>query len=66
MSRIGLPTRSVVGIVLGPLPGGLDLALGVGPADPGGALHALPGLERLVDLEEVLDLRPVELGQVGM
>ena len=50
--------------VLRPLPGGLDLALGVGPADPGGALDALARLEVLVDLEEVLDLQPVELGQV--
>src|SRR4051794_14355290 len=41
-----------------------DLPLGVGAADPRGALHALAGLQRLVDLEEVLDLHAVELGQV--
>src|SRR6476661_322029 len=41
-----------------------DLPLGVGPADPRGALDALAGLQRLVDLEEVLDLHAVELGKV--
>ena len=41
-----------------------DLELGLGAADPVGALDRLPGLELLVDGEEVLDLQPVELRQV--
>src|SRR4029079_12215294 len=46
--------------ILRALPRRPDLPLGVGAADPGSALHALARLERLVDLEEVLDLHAVE------
>ncbi len=41
-----------------------DLGLGLFAAGPGGAFDALAGLELLVDLEEMLDLGQVELGQV--
>jgi hypothetical protein len=50
--------------VLEPLVGAHDLGLGLGAADPGGALHGLAGLELLVDLEEMLDLQAVVLGEV--
>src|SRR5690606_27173588 len=58
--------RSVqsVALLLVALVGALDLLLRVDAAGPGGALHALARLQVLVDLEEVLDLQPVELGQV--
>jgi hypothetical protein len=38
--------------------------LRLGAAHPGGALHRLTRFEVLVNLEEVLDLEPVELGNV--
>ena len=46
----------LVGGALGALDRGLDLGLGLFAAGPGGALDRLPGLEVLVDGEEVLDL----------
>src|SRR5690606_40682822 len=54
--------RSVqsVALLLVALVGALDLLLRVDAAGPGGALHALARLQVLVDLEEVLDLQPVE------
>src|SRR3954449_3676275 len=42
----------------------VHLVLGLGAADPVGALDGLARLELLVDGEEVLDLQPVELRQV--
>src|SRR5690606_36845975 len=41
-----------------------NLRLSLGPAHPGGALDRLAGLEVFVHLEEVLDLHPLELGDV--
>src|SRR5665648_417355 len=46
------------------LAGRLDLRLRGGLVDPVGALDGLAGLQILVDLEEVLDLEPVELRHV--
>src|ERR1700727_231387 len=60
--RGGAVRSEVLG--LGPLPRRLDLGLGGGPVGPGGACDRLAGLEVLVDLEEVLDLQLVELGDV--
>jgi len=40
------------------------LGFGVGAAGPGRVADALARLEFLVDKKEVLDLEPVELGQV--
>ena len=51
-------------VVLEALVGLLDLRLGGRAADPGRALDRLPGFEVFVDLEEVLDFQPVELGDV--
>src|SRR5665647_3444078 len=48
----------------GALAGPHDLRLGLGATHPVSALDGLPGLEILVDLEEVLDLEPVELAHV--
>src|SRR5262249_44387645 len=47
-----------------PLPGQVDLGLRLLAPHPRRAVDALTGLELLVDLEEVLDLGEVELGQV--
>src|SRR4051794_6045917 len=55
----------VAGRVEEALPGQLDLCLGLLPAGPVRAFDALAGLECLVDLEEVLDLELVELGQMA-
>src|SRR5699024_11000635 len=49
----------------GSLVGAADLRLRVAAALPVRSLDALAGLEILVDLEEVLDLQAVELGDVG-
>src|SRR5690349_18926006 len=46
------------------LAAGLDLGFGGAPVGPGLGAHLLAGLYRLVDLEEVLDLQPLELGHV--
>jgi hypothetical protein len=46
------------------LAGRLDLRLGRRTVRPPGALDRFAGLEFLVDLEEVLDLEPVEFGHV--
>src|SRR5699024_784845 len=55
---------SVAAVVVETLAARLDLGFGVDAADPGCALDGLAGLEVLVDLEEVLDLQAVELGDV--
>src|SRR5262245_46431581 len=56
---------SVVGAgLLEPGEGRLDLPPRLRAADPVRALDRLPGLDVLVDHEEVLDLEPVELRQV--
>src|SRR5215831_6050625 len=47
-----------------PLSADLDLVLRRLPADPPGRLHFLARLERLVHLEEVLNLEQVEFGDV--
>src|SRR5256885_1128790 len=47
-----------------PPPGRLDLRLGVRAPHPARALDALPRLQILVDLEEVLDLQAVELADM--
>jgi hypothetical protein len=47
-----------------PLAAGFDLGLGGGAVRPGFGPDHLAGFEGLVDLEEVLDLEPVELGHV--
>src|SRR5687767_8825918 len=60
--RLGV--RIVAGDLLEALPGGDDLALGLVPPHPGGALDGLSGLQVLVDGEEVLDLEPLELREV--
>ena len=43
-----------------PLPGLVDLLLGLRSANPRGTFDALARLEVLVDLEEVLDLQAIE------
>src|SRR5215469_18570478 len=43
----------------------LDLGLGCSDADPGRRLYYLAGLQRLVYLEKMLDLKLVELRDVG-
>src|SRR5258706_4062796 len=48
-----------------PLPRGFDLLLGGLPADPPRRLDLLARLQRLVHLEEVLYLKPIELRDVG-
>ena len=45
-------------------PGRFHLVFGGGAAGPGRALDALARFQFLVDQEEVLDLQPVEFGQV--
>src|SRR4051794_3715763 len=57
-------TESVVALLGEPLARRLDLGLGLVATDPVGALDRLAGLQVLVDLEEVLDLQAVELGDV--
>src|SRR5580693_1972249 len=47
-----------------PAPGRLDLGLGVPAVGPGPSFDALARFQLLVDQEEVLDLQPVEVGQV--
>jgi hypothetical protein len=47
-----------------PLAAGFDLGFGGGAVRPGFGPHHFAGFEGLVDLEEVLDLEPVELGHV--
>ena len=49
---------------LGPLEAGADLVLGFLDAGPGRALDRLPGLQVLVDGEEVLDLEQQILADV--
>src|SRR5262249_30340007 len=60
--------RIVIGARLDSLPVSLarllDLGLRLGAPGPGRALDALSRLQILVDLEEVLDLQPVELRQM--
>ena len=45
-------------------PGGCHRGFGGGAVGPGRALDALARLELLIDEKEVLDLEPVEFGQV--
>src|SRR6266699_3489008 len=45
-------------------PGRLHLGFGGGAVGPGRALDALARFQFLVDQEEVLDLQPVEFGQI--
>src|ERR1700750_2054235 len=58
-------SEAVGHLLLGQAPAAvLDLGQGCLAAYPLGCLHHLAGLQRLVDLEEVLDLQPVELGDI--
>jgi len=59
----GLELGATVGD--GALAGCFDLGFGCLAPHPGGALDRLARLEVLVHLEEVLDLEPVELGEVA-
>ena len=52
-------------MLLGACPGPLDLQFGRLASGPGGSFDRLAGLEVLVDLEEVLDLEPVEFREMA-
>src|SRR5215472_4666541 len=43
----------------------LNLGFGLANPDPGGRLNFFAGLQRLVYLEEMLDLKLIKLGDVG-
>src|SRR5579859_2530291 len=59
------PSRLAVVAGFGePLAAGLDLGFGGTAVRPRLGLHRLARLDRLVDLEEVLDLQPLELRHV--